>query len=39
MSGILDPESGEPVDPDQMEHGDETPDEEEDDDSEGGQTS
>jgi hypothetical protein len=29
MSGILDPDSGEPVDPDQMEHGDTTPDEEE----------
>ena len=29
MSGILDPDSGEPVDPDQMDHPDTTPDEEE----------
>ena len=29
MSGILDPDSGEPVDPDTLEHPDETPDDEE----------
>jgi hypothetical protein len=39
MSGILDPQSGEPVDPDEMEHPDETPDDEEEVDSEGGTAS
>jgi hypothetical protein len=39
MSGILDPQSGEPVDPDEMEHGDTTPEDDDEVDSEGGTAS